>query len=112
MVSIKEEKTSVVTEDPVEKTEREVNSNVSLCVLFKSFYRIVLDCMISTASALRFLLPQTNRILVPPLVSGVFVHNCLNFAPFFFLDCSTFRKIKQTKVVSSEIRQFPAAILI
>jgi hypothetical protein len=83
MVSIKEEKTSVVTEDPVEKTEREVNSSVSLCVPFKSFYRIVLDCIISTASVVRFLLPQTNRILVPPLVSGVFVHNCLNFAPFF-----------------------------
>lgn len=34
MVSVKEEKTSVVTEDPVEKTEHEVNSNVSLCALF------------------------------------------------------------------------------
>jgi len=43
MVRIKEENTSVVTEDPVEKTEREVNSNMSLCALFKSFYRIALD---------------------------------------------------------------------
>ena len=34
MVSIKEEKTSVTTEDPVEKTDCEVNSNVCLCALF------------------------------------------------------------------------------
>jgi hypothetical protein len=57
MVSVKEENTSVVTADPFEKTEREVNSNVSLCALFKSFYRTVPDCEISTASALCFLLP-------------------------------------------------------
>jgi hypothetical protein len=38
MVNIKQENTSVVTEDPVEKAEHEVNSEVSLRALFKSFY--------------------------------------------------------------------------
>lgn len=85
MVSIKEENTSVVTSDPVEKTEHEVNSDVSLCALFNLFYRIVLGCVISAALALCFLLPQTNIILASLLVSGVFVYSYLNFARFFFL---------------------------
>jgi ATP-dependent 26S proteasome regulatory subunit len=42
MVTIKEEKTSVVTEDPIEKTEREVNSNVSLLHRFSHFIELCL----------------------------------------------------------------------
>jgi len=43
MVSIKQENTSEGTANPVEKTEPEVNSNVFLCALFKSFYIILRD---------------------------------------------------------------------
>jgi hypothetical protein len=64
MISIKEEDTSVVTADPVEKTECEVNDDVFLCVLFSLFCRITPGCLISAASAVCFLRPQANRILV------------------------------------------------
>jgi hypothetical protein len=42
MVSVKEEKTSVVTEDSVEKTEREVNSNVSRLHRLSHFIQLCL----------------------------------------------------------------------
>jgi hypothetical protein len=45
MVNIKEENTSVVTSDPVEKTEHEVNNDVSLCALFNLFYCFIESCL-------------------------------------------------------------------
>jgi len=85
MVCIKQENTSVGTADPVEKTEHEVNSNVFLCALFKSCYIILLDCVISTASALCFLfIPDKQNFGSCSCLGGVFMHSCLNFAPVVF----------------------------
>jgi len=126
MVSVKEEKTSVVAADPVEKTEHEVNSNESLCALFKSFCRILLGCIISTESALRallphkkstasavcFLLPQKKQNFGSPSCLGGFHAQLSELCTSFFGTDQHLEKLKQRKVVSSEIRQFPTGILI